>query len=71
MDDSLAPPILPLNAFGIADPTGHRHGPFQGEYRSGIPAVLAAVVLSTVPILVLSVVGRGQLLSGVTAGVGT
>lgn len=43
---------------------------FQGEYTVNIPAVLAAVVVSTVPILVLYVVGRRQLLSGLTAGVG-
>jgi raffinose/stachyose/melibiose transport system permease protein len=43
---------------------------FQGEYTVNIPAILAAVVVSTVPILVLYVVGRRQLLSGLTAGVG-
>ena len=43
---------------------------FQGEYSVNIPAVLAAVVLSTVPMLVLYVVGRRQLLSGLTAGFG-
>ncbi len=43
---------------------------FQGQYSVNIPAVLAAVVLSTVPILVLYVVGRRQLLSGLTAGFG-
>jgi raffinose/stachyose/melibiose transport system permease protein len=43
---------------------------FQGEYSVNIPAVLAAVVLATVPILVLYVVGRRQLLSGLTAGFG-
>jgi raffinose/stachyose/melibiose transport system permease protein len=43
---------------------------FQGEYQVNIPAVLAAVVLSTVPILVLYVVGRRQLLRGLTAGFG-
>ncbi|MFJ4028068.1 carbohydrate ABC transporter permease [Paenarthrobacter sp. NPDC089989] len=41
---------------------------FQGEYSVNIPAVLASVVLSTLPILVLYVVGRRQLLSGLTAG---
>jgi raffinose/stachyose/melibiose transport system permease protein len=35
-----------------------------------VPAVLAAVVLSTLPILVLYAVGRRQLLSGLTAGFG-
>ena len=43
---------------------------FQGEYTVNIPAILAAVVVSTVPILVLYVVGRRQLLSGLTAGIG-
>lgn len=41
---------------------------FQGEFSVNIPAVLASVVLSTLPILVLYVVGRRQLLSGLTAG---
>jgi raffinose/stachyose/melibiose transport system permease protein len=43
---------------------------FQGEYTVNIPAVLAAVVLSTVPILILYIVGRRQLLRGLTAGFG-
>ena len=43
---------------------------FQGEYTVNIPAILAAVVLSTLPILVLYVVGRRQLLRGLTAGFG-
>jgi len=43
---------------------------FQGEYQTNIPAVLAAVVLSTLPILVLYIVGRRQLLRGLTAGFG-
>jgi raffinose/stachyose/melibiose transport system permease protein len=43
---------------------------FQGEYQVNIPAVLGAVVLSTLPILVLYVVGRRQLLRGLTAGFG-
>ena len=41
---------------------------FQGQYSVNIPAVLAAVMLTTVPVLVLYVVGRRQLLSGLTAG---
>jgi raffinose/stachyose/melibiose transport system permease protein len=41
---------------------------FQGEFSVNIPAVLASVVLSTLPILVLYVIGRRQLLSGLTAG---
>ncbi|MFI7612361.1 carbohydrate ABC transporter permease [Nonomuraea terrae] len=43
---------------------------FQGEYTINVPAVLASVLLSTLPILVLYVVGRRQLLSGLTAGFG-
>nr|WP_260439965.1 carbohydrate ABC transporter permease [Humibacillus xanthopallidus] len=41
---------------------------FQGQYGINVPAVLAAVLLSALPILALYVVGRRQLLSGLTAG---
>ncbi|MDN5768067.1 MAG: carbohydrate ABC transporter permease [Humibacillus sp.] len=41
---------------------------FQGQYSINAPAVLASVVLTTLPILALYVVGRRQLLSGLTAG---
>jgi raffinose/stachyose/melibiose transport system permease protein len=41
---------------------------FQGQYSVNVPAILAAVVLTTLPILVLYVAGRRQLLSGLTAG---
>ncbi|MEJ3651811.1 carbohydrate ABC transporter permease [Actinomycetes bacterium KLBMP 9759] len=41
---------------------------FQGQYSINIPAVLASVVLTTLPILALYVLGRRQLLSGLTAG---
>jgi raffinose/stachyose/melibiose transport system permease protein len=41
---------------------------FQGQYSVNIPAVLASVVLTTLPILALYIVGRRQLLSGLTAG---
>ena len=43
---------------------------FQGEYGVNVPALLAAVVLTTLPILVLYTLGRRQLLSGLTAGFG-
>ena len=43
---------------------------FQGEYATNIPAVLAAVVLSSLPIVVLYAVGRRQLVAGMTAGIG-
>lgn len=43
---------------------------FQGEYSVNVPAVLAAVILSTLPILVFYVVGRRQLVAGLTAGFG-
>jgi raffinose/stachyose/melibiose transport system permease protein len=41
---------------------------FQGQYGVNVPAVLASVVLTTLPILVLYALGRRQLLSGLTAG---
>ncbi|MFF4154408.1 carbohydrate ABC transporter permease [Streptomyces sp. NPDC001651] len=41
---------------------------FQGQYGVNVPAVLAAVVLTTLPVLVLYAFGRRQLLSGLTAG---
>ncbi len=41
---------------------------FQGEFSVNIPAVLAAVVLSVLPILAAYIVGRRQLVSGLTAG---
>lgn len=43
---------------------------FQGQYGVNVPAVLASVVLTTMPILILYAVGRRQLLSGLTAGFG-
>jgi raffinose/stachyose/melibiose transport system permease protein len=41
---------------------------FQGQYSVNVPAVLASVVLTAIPILVLYILGRRQLLSGLTAG---
>ena len=41
---------------------------FQGQYSVNVPAVLASVVLSTLPIVILYAIGRRQLLSGLTAG---
>jgi raffinose/stachyose/melibiose transport system permease protein len=41
---------------------------FSSQYTVNVPAVLAAVTLTTVPILALYVIGRRQLLSGLTAG---
>lgn len=43
---------------------------YQGEFQVDIPAVLAAVTLSALPIVVLYIVGRRQLISGLTAGFG-
>ena len=43
---------------------------FQGQYSVNVPAVLASVVLTTLPILVLYALGRRQMLSGLTAGFG-
>ncbi|HEV8558376.1 MAG TPA: carbohydrate ABC transporter permease [Actinophytocola sp.] len=41
---------------------------FQGQYSVNVPAILASVVLTTLPILALYVVGRRHILSGLTAG---
>jgi len=41
---------------------------FQGQFTVNVPAIIASVVLSTLPILALYVVGRRQLVSGLTAG---
>jgi raffinose/stachyose/melibiose transport system permease protein len=41
---------------------------FQGQFGVNVPAVLASVVLTTLPILILYAIGRRQLLSGLTAG---
>ncbi|WP_067673151.1 carbohydrate ABC transporter permease [Nocardia miyunensis] len=43
---------------------------FQGQFRVNIPAVLAAVVLSTLPVLALYILGRRYLVAGLTAGFG-
>lgn len=43
---------------------------YQGQYTTNIPAVLAAVVLSALPLVAVYVVGRRQLISGLTAGFG-
>jgi raffinose/stachyose/melibiose transport system permease protein len=41
---------------------------FQGQYSINVPAILAAVSLTTLPILTLYVIGRRQLVGGLTAG---
>ncbi|MQA11250.1 MAG: ABC transporter permease subunit [Pseudonocardiaceae bacterium] len=41
---------------------------FQGEFTINVPAILAAVVLSALPVLALYIGGRRQLVSGLTAG---
>jgi raffinose/stachyose/melibiose transport system permease protein len=41
---------------------------FQSQYGVNVPAVLASVVLTTLPIVALYAIGRRQLVSGLTAG---
>lgn len=41
---------------------------FTGEFTVNVPAILAAVVLSTIPVFILYVFGRRQLVAGMTAG---
>ncbi len=43
---------------------------FQGQFQVNVPAVLASVVLSTIPIVVLYTIGRRQLVSGLSEGFG-
>lgn len=43
---------------------------FQGQFTVNVPAILAAVVLSTLPIFALYLIGRRQLVAGITAGFG-
>lgn len=43
---------------------------FKGEYSIDVPAIMAAVTLSTLPLVLAYVVGRRQLISGLTAGFG-
>jgi raffinose/stachyose/melibiose transport system permease protein len=43
---------------------------FQGQYGVNVPAVLASVLLTALPILALYAIGRRQLVSGLTAGFG-
>jgi raffinose/stachyose/melibiose transport system permease protein len=41
---------------------------FQGQFSVNVPAITAAVVLTTLPILILYAFGRRQLLGGLAAG---
>jgi raffinose/stachyose/melibiose transport system permease protein len=41
---------------------------FQGQFGVNVPAIAASVTLTTIPIILLYVIGRRQLLSGLTAG---
>lgn len=41
---------------------------FQGQFTANVPAIMAAVFLSATPIILLYIVGRRQLLSGLIAG---
>jgi raffinose/stachyose/melibiose transport system permease protein len=43
---------------------------FQGQFGVNVPAIAAAVTLTTLPIIILYAIGRRQLLSGLTAGFG-
>jgi len=43
---------------------------FQGQFTIDVPGMLAAVILSVLPILAAYIVGRRQLIAGLTAGFG-
>jgi raffinose/stachyose/melibiose transport system permease protein len=51
--------VLPLALFN-----------YEGQYTINVPAILAAVMLSLLPILALYAAARRQLLGGLTAGMG-
>lgn len=51
--------VLPLSLFN-----------YQGEFNMNIPPVLAAVVLSVIPLFVAYIFGRKQMVAGLTAGFG-
>jgi raffinose/stachyose/melibiose transport system permease protein len=51
--------VLPLALFN-----------YEGQYAINVPAILAAVILSLLPLLALYAVARRQLLGGLTAGMG-
>ncbi len=43
---------------------------YQGQFTTNVPAILAAVILSATPIILLYIFGRRQLLGGLIAGFG-
>ncbi len=43
---------------------------YQGQFSTNVPAVLAAVTLSALPVLAAYIIGRRQLVAGLTAGFG-
>jgi len=43
---------------------------FQGEFGVNIPAIAASVTLTGIPIILMYIIGRRQLVSGLTAGFG-
>ena len=43
---------------------------FQGQYGVNVPGLMAAVFLSVLPIVLLYVVARRQILGGLTTGFG-
>ncbi|MHB1063322.1 MAG: carbohydrate ABC transporter permease [Georgenia sp.] len=59
LTQSAASRVLPLSLWS-----------YQGEFTVNVPAVLAAVVLSVLPILAAYIIGRRQLVAGLTAGFG-
>lgn len=43
---------------------------FQGQFTVDVPGILAAVVISVLPILTAYIFGRRQMVAGLTAGFG-
>jgi ABC-type glycerol-3-phosphate transport system permease component len=42
----------------------------QGEYTSNVPALMAAMTLSVLPVLAFYAIGRRRLVHGLSAGFG-
>lgn len=59
LTQSYAQRVLPLGLWN-----------FSSQYGTGVPGLMAAVVLSAVPVLALYLFGRRYLLRGLSAGFG-
>ena len=59
--------VIQSNSLSVVPLTVYR---FETTYSANVPAMLASVIISTIPLLLLYVFGRRQLLRGLTIAVG-